>query len=386
MILIFGCDSNMFPERREINDFEMVQLIAIDKCSRTGLVEVTVIDKITKEKSNGGSGSEIVNITSGIGRTAFEAVRNLKAHSDKAVFFSHAEYFIFGETAASEDFGKYFDIISRDPELRLTPKVYIAKGCMAKDLVFDTASQDKYIVDRLRNMGYDQRVLGRMSEVSIIDVIRMLNTPDEATVIPALERHEIQDEMTTGNMPRYDIITAGYAVIKNFKLAGYINESLSRGYNFLVNKLQSTPMSMTDFSGEYVGLEVVDSKTRVKANFKGDRLIGVIFVTHVISNVEEQHSRENIISKKGIADLGIKQSEIILNEMEEVIKLSKKLEIDCIDLRKRIRLHHPVKWEKIKNEWDKIYPELDIKVIVTSEVARTYEINQPNGYEMRQSK
>ncbi|HBN83404.1 MAG TPA: hypothetical protein DDZ89_06120, partial [Clostridiales bacterium] len=371
------------PQRTEINQIELVQLMTIDKCEKTGQIEVSVISKVGKNSGGtGDSDKETINAISGVGHTVFEAVRKLKSHSDKMIYFSHVEYFIIGEGAAADSFEKYFDVISRDPELRLTPKVYIAKGCMAKDLVFDTVSPEKYIIDRLKTMGDDEKVLGVTSEVSIIEVMNMLVTPNVATVIPALERKEIHDEKSSTKLPEYDVVTAGYAMIKNFKLCGYIDSSLSRGHNFIVGKLSSTPISVKDFTGQYVALELISAKTKVKGHFKGKRLTGVTIETLVYSNVEEQHSSANIFTEESVVDLGDKQAKIIAEEMEKVIELSQEIEIDCIELGKRIRMRYPFKWDDIEKDWGEIYPQLDIKVDVTTNVIRTYEINQPIGYEM----
>lgn len=382
-LMLLGCHPNFIPQKAEIDQIELVQLMTVDKCEKTGQIEVSVINKIGKDiGGSGSSAQETINVVSGIGHTVFEAVRHLKSHSNKIIYFSHVEYFIIGEVAAADDFEKHFDVISRDPELRLTPKVYIAKGCMAKDLVYDTVSPERYIVDRLKSMGDDEMVLGVTSEVSIIDVMNMLATPNVATVIPALERKEIRDEVSSGKLPKYDVVTAGYAMIKNHKLCGFIDRSLSRGHNFLVGKLSSTPISVKDFTGQYVGLEVTSAKTKIKGHFKGKQLVGVTIETAVDSNVDEQHSRVNIFTKESVADLGKKQAKIITDEMEKVIKISQEMEVDCIELGKRIRMRYPFKWDDIQDDWGEIYPQLDIKVNVTTNIIRTYEINQPVGYEM----
>jgi hypothetical protein len=42
---MLGCSSDFFPIKREIDQIEMVQLMTIDKCNETGLVEVAVVNK-----------------------------------------------------------------------------------------------------------------------------------------------------------------------------------------------------------------------------------------------------------------------------------------------------------------------------------------------------
>lgn len=379
-----GCKSDIFPAGREIDQFEMVQVVGIDRSAEDpSMAEVTFISQIERGSSGKSEGGiRQVTVKSSTGPTVFDAERKIKAHSDKLVFLGHVDFFIIGEAAAEEDFTKYFDFINRDHEMRLSPKVFIAKGCSAKDLIFNTSSSDKFIMDRLKNIEFDRALLSNIDQVRIIDVQGMLDNTNEATVIPALKQESIRDEFFTGKTPKTDLATGGYAVIRDFKLVGYISDIHSRGYNFLVNKVKSCPVSVKDSSGQYVGLEVIQSKTKVEAHFNGDRLEGITYKTNVMSNIEEQQSRDNIYTQSALLDLASKQSEAIRAEMIEAIDLSKEFKTDCFGLGQEIRMHHPLKWEHIKDNWSEIYPDLKIDVVVESEIERTYDIREPNGYQM----
>ena len=65
--------------------------------------------------------------------------------------------------------------------------------------------------------------------------------------------------------------------------------------------------------------------------------------------------------------------------MEAVILKSKEFGIDCTALGEKIRMQHPFKWEKIKENWTEIYPSLPVNITVESRVERTYNIVLPNG-------
>ena len=388
-IAFSGCDSNLIPSMEEIDQFQIVEVVGIDKCAEDpSKVEVTFISKLEKSTSGnsgwgGGGGSTIVTISSSKGADVFDAEREIKAHSDNKTFLGHVDYFLIGEDAAKEDFTKYFDFINRDHETRLSPKVYITKGCSAKEFIFTTSTGDKFIADRLKNIPSDIDLLSNIDQVKILDVSAMLNNPNEATIIPALRIKEIKDEkLTGGDMPERDICESGYAVIKNFKLAGYISDTYSRGYNFLVNKVESCPVSVKDSTGLYVGLEVIDANTKMEAEFNGDTLEKVIYTTHVTCNLQEQQSREKITDQSTIENLCTNASEIIKAEMEKVIGLSKEYKTDCTRLSEKIEMQHPLKWKKIKDRWNEIYPDLIIEVVVKTDMARTYDIREPNGYQM----
>jgi spore germination protein KC len=41
---------------------------------------------------------------------------------------------------------------------------------------------------------------------------------------------------------------------------------------------------------------------------------------------------------------------------------------------------HPVKWDKIKDKWDEIFPEIQYDIQIESHVLRTYDIREPNTH------
>ncbi len=78
-------------------------------------------------------------------------------------------------------------------------------------------------------------IFSNTNQVRIVDVSQMMDNVNVATVIPALSNVEIHDEEFIGEMPKKDVALKGYAVLKDFKLAGYIDENYSRGLNFITN-------------------------------------------------------------------------------------------------------------------------------------------------------
>ncbi|MGE4485868.1 MAG: Ger(x)C family spore germination protein [Oscillospiraceae bacterium] len=384
--VLTGCDKDVFPAKGEIDKYEVVQVFGIDRCKEDpSNVEITLIAEKAKMSSGkggeSGGGAKSYEILSSTGKTVFEAERILKSHTDKKMFFGYTEYFLIGEDAAKDDIVKYFDFVIRGHEIRLSPKVFIVSGCSIKDFVNQTSSTDKYVVDMLQNIESEINDMSNFGQLQIIDVANMLNDDSSAAIIPVLKCGDIKDEkIVGGELPEKDPETCGYAIIKDFKLVGYIEEDISRGYNFLVGKVKSSPISIKDVTGMNVCLEVINEITDVKARFNGDTLEGVTYKTHIYSNIVEQQSKDDLVSQEDIDDLSKKQSDVIKAEMEAVIGLSKKYEIDCTNLGDKIRIRHPLKWEKIKDKWKEVYPNIKIDVEVTSDLRRIYDIAEPIGY------
>lgn len=373
-----GC-GDFFPKGKEMEKYDAATVIGIDRCeSDPSRIEVTLLTKV--DKSGDGGGSVTIKTLSETGPTAFEAQRNLRGKEEKVTFLGYIDYFLIGEDAAKEDFTKYFDYFVRDHETRYTPRIFVVKDGTAKELIETTSSTKIFLTDQLENIVSAADILGNSGDVRILDAVNMLNSKTGATVIPAIRSKELENQKRSGEMAEKDVAAAGFSVIKDFKLAGYFDGSSILGYNFLMNKVKSCPISIKDMNGEYTALEVVYSDTSSENKFEDGELKEVTYKVRVISTLAEQQSREKITTEEGVTDLENKQDEYISSVMSDAISTSKEFGADCFGLADKVRYQHPVKWEKIKDNWSDIYPDLTINIEVTSTIARTYDINQPIGY------
>ncbi|PKM72172.1 MAG: hypothetical protein CVU91_10610 [Firmicutes bacterium HGW-Firmicutes-16] len=376
-----GCEG-FFPAASEIESYDTIQIIGIDVSEDDpSQIEVTLISKAEKSTGSETSGGVTINTYWASGPTAFETQRGLRAKEDKVTFLGYVDYILIGEKAAQEDFTKYFDYVVRDHETRLSPKVFVIRDCTVKDFIKKTSSSEMFLADRLDNIINGKDILANTTETRAIKVMGMLDNTKASTVIPALECDERHNHDITGEMPEKHVDANGYAIIKDFKLAGFIEADCASGFNFLTNVVDSYPVSVKDNTGAYVGLEVVKSDTKMEAHFDGDKLEGVTYKTFVTSALPEQQSRQKIATREGVAFMCSEQSQTIKLLMEDVIKTSKELKTDCIGLGERIRIQYPYKWEKIKDKWKEMYPELKVDVSVDSEIVRSYDFILPNGYQ-----
>jgi spore germination protein KC len=376
-ISLSGCNRNFLPTQAEIEEYDPLQVVGIDRCADDpSLVEVTFVSQ-TKRSSGKEGGKSIIRIMSDTGRSVFEAERKIKAGTSKRMFFGYTDYFLIGEDAAKEDFTKYFDFILRGHEIRLSPKVYIIREGTAKELLFTTSSEDRFILEKLDGFERNIDLLSSSKEVDIIEVANMLE--DGSVVLPAIKCGEYKNKKIIEKQPEKNLNLSGYAFLKDNVLSGYIDKEYSCGYNLLINKVSSLLVNIIDESGKTVAMEVLEAKTKVKANFNGDKLEEVTFNTSVTTNIVEQHSLDDIFKQNVFQKLKSEVSEAIKIKMEKVIAISQEKKTDFIQLGQRLEASHPYKWRKIKNDWDKNYPELNIKVVVETHILRSYDIQKAMG-------
>jgi len=377
-----GCKNSILPQSKEISDLQLVQVIGIDKLSGdTDNFMLTIASKNLEEgggqESSEGAGGktggsvEKALVLTAKGKTIFDAVRKLQTHSNKTLFWGHAEYYLIGEEAARDNIAKYLDFFTRDHELRIESKIYIVRDSTAKDLIEQFNQGDFYIFDKLTILGQNIELLSNSEEMHVHDLMRLINIHHESARAPCI--YLTNREGGEGQQVK-DIEVCGYAIFANLKLAGYIDIDISRGLNLITNNVGSSIVVVKDLTGKDVSLEIINSNTEVIPFFTGDNLDSVTLKTKVISNIGEIQSQIDITDEEFISYIESQQSEILKNEMEKVLEKVLDFNSDCLGICDRIRLKRPLKWHKIEDKWMEIWPNLKFNIQVESEIQRSYEM------------
>jgi spore germination protein KC len=384
--LCAGCAHGVFPLMSDIEQFEIIRVIGVDADAKTeGNVEITLLAGKPEPETGGeqaGAGMAYA-LASESAPTAFEAINILNMRADKRQHLGYIDYYIVGEAAARDGIAKYTDFLTRDHETRFSSKVYIARGTTARELIALSCSSNKNLEDALDNMAETVNVMSNTTLVRVIDMMNMLDYHASAAVLPALRYHPVYGGGNDGDGgdPGFSIAPDGYAVLDGGALTGYIEPGYARGYNFLTNRVNSSPVSVKDEKGDLAGFEVVSENTRVSARFDGNGVpLEVTYRTRVYANIAEQHSDANIFTPQARLALSAGISGVIRSEMESVIERSFELGLDCTQLGDRLRIAYPVKWKKAASRWREIYPTLKISVEVETEIMRVYSLREPNGY------
>ena len=272
-VLLFtlaGCKSNFFPKPREISDLQLVQVIGVDLNEKEpGQIQLSIASKNLDVShdggSSGGDGGAKSNakkalVQTATGVTVFDAVRNMQTHGNKTLFWSHTEYYLIGEEAAKDNLIHYLDFFTRDHELRIEAKVLIVKGSTAKELIEQVNLSDFFIVDILESLDRGIELLSISEEMKISELIRFVDIHHSSARIPCIE---LVHRSSESGISEPDIEPFGYAIIKDLKLAGYIDKSISRGVNLITNQMKSSIVNVSDLSGGKVSLEIIQCKTEV---------------------------------------------------------------------------------------------------------------------------
>ena len=214
--LLTGCAGPLHP--RELQELQPVQTLGFDT-GTAGEILVTASDP------GDGEGAPPLRLAArGPGVAA--AVEALGTQSPReALFCAHVRFVVLGEDAARSGAGEVLDWFERSTQTRLSLPLFVVRGGSAGELMADPETPDREISALLATVDRQTERRGPVFCFTVLDVARSLARSGAAlccAVRPAGE----------GGAP----LPAGYAVLRDGALAGWLDEGESRGATLLLGK------------------------------------------------------------------------------------------------------------------------------------------------------
>lgn len=373
-IYLSSC-SQIVQGRAEIDKLFITRVISIDE-AEDGKIMVTLT---TKSISGGGGGQESKETSENIisyGQTMADAHKNLIIHTDKRPTFGHTEYILFGEAIAKKGIRPYLDYISRYNEFRYNAKIYIVKGNTANSLVKKSSSSKLFVGDRLSSNEENAVLTSLSSAVTLNEALLILDNRDLDLFIPYAE---MSNAFITGESDaKYDILLSGYALFNEDKLSYLTSMEEARGINWMMNRIGSGLIMVTDQSREKIALNIIKGKTKIEPEIIGNELhckVGIEFST----NISEIMGIKSVLDRKGIEDLVSLQNMAIKREVEKTISIAQKNNSDHFSTISKFIIKYPKMKSYFMENWKDLFPDIKFDVSVKSNVKGTYMINEPSG-------
>ncbi|MCL2488318.1 MAG: hypothetical protein FWE80_06505 [Oscillospiraceae bacterium] len=339
--LYYGKD--FLPARGELTDTSPAIVFGVDRDG--GEVEVTLVlhnaeqggeGKMKPEDGDDG-GEENNAVISARAPTAAAALQKIRRRCAKSVTTGAVAFFIIGEKAA-EELHALAGFLVRDNSFSLTSQVFIAKDG-ARELL-GGADPESWI-GGLDIYGEDSGNAAISSPYRLLELLRDLSGGGDFTV-PVLLKGQEKD----------GILPDGYAVIKNGGPAGYIGREAARGYHLLTGKPVESVLDIQLPAGT-AALRVEKARVSCDFNFSDAALTGIHAVVRVTVGAEE--------TPAGPAGLEKAAAGVLREEIERVLALREQWGSDFLGLSGRLRMRHPVRWERMADR-ERIIAETPVTV------------------------
>lgn len=358
-------------DRQELDSLAIVFGLGIDKAASPEEIKMTaqiVKPGEIKGTSEGQSGGRSYINLSTTSDTSFRTIRNFTFQSSRKLFWSHNTIIIFGEDLAKEGLEKYIDFFLRDPEVRRTVWILIAKGPAGTILEADP-TLEKIPASDIGKLIEDRKVTSQVAGVNLHEFASRLFSKTTAPVAPLID-------ITEENKQKIAKII-GTAVFKKGQMVGTLNKSETRGLLWVLDEVGSGIIVVNaPKSGEKVSLEIIRSSTKIIPEIKN----GTLHITIKIKeegNLGEQMAPEDLTDPILFSSLEKRQAEAIKKEVLSAWEKARQYNTDIFGFGEAVHKKYPKQWEEIEDEWDDYFPEIKLSLEVEAKLRRSGMTTKP---------
>ena len=365
-LLVSGCWS-----RREVNEVTISSALAIDQESEQ---EIRVTMQVLQPTTTGESGvprPTVFNVTA-TGKTTADALRNLNQVLSRRPEWKHNNAIILGEAVARQGVSDALDFFVRDHESRLDQWLLVTHGRAADVLVprFKLEPNQGVGIRRLNRNAV--RLTARTVPIRLYDFMLSLTNPPEAPLAAGVETVQFPDPSNEERLTQR-LRIAGTAVFRQDRLAGWLDESESRGLQWLRGHITG-PMLVVPCRkgpGQGIGVEVMRVRAKLRAQWQGT-LPTVRVMVNVSAKLGDLMCPEDLSQRQAQHDLQYRTAALIEAEIENVLeRLQHDLVADPVGIATAIERRFPAQWKQLRPRWDEVFPKIKVKPEVAVELEQT---------------
>ncbi|WP_309120148.1 Ger(x)C family spore germination protein [Paenibacillus sp.] len=373
MLLQAGCWNY-----RELNELAIVSAMGVDKTSRgeyRASVQIINAREIAGRKATGNAMP--VTVYAATGRTLFEAIRKTGNIVPRRINVQHMRDFVIGEELAREGVKDIFDLMERDHEMRLTTRVFIARGTSAESILGTlTAIESIPAIALLGKLKVSGGVMGEHFETKVDDVIRRLQVKGGGPVISGVmlvgdeSMSEVKANVERTALPAVLMIN-GMGLFREGQLVGWIKGDPAKGLTWISNKMKSSIVVLDCEKREgKVAIEILRSSTVVEAKVRNDKP-SVDIAVREVGNVGEAMCPIDLNKSAEIRELEKQWSDATERAILAAVKEAMKLKTDTLGFGEAVERADPKAWKRMERDWGRIFPTCDVTVRVEASIQRT---------------
>lgn len=365
---------------REINDLAIVGATEINKIDDNYQVTVQAINPQAPDKTTNPQAPFV--IYTGTGKTIQEAYRSITLTSSRFLYSNHLQLLIINEKVAKEDISSIIDYYVRNPGIRT--EFYILIGKDDNILSITTPIDEIPSASIKESIENNYKYYGVTSRVTFSEFVDMNLNPNLEIVLPSIELikdiptkdkdeqkdeksneendESSQDETSNKNTESTEVkskyLLSGYAIFKDSHLIGYLNNEESIHYNILNNNIKNTIITYECEKNKYLAIEVIDSNSSIKIKNNN-----VEITINLEGNINEVHCNIDIKKSENISKIS-KEIEKKLNKeiTDNILNIRTTYKSDIFKFKDIIYKHDYNYYQKIKNNYDEAYQNLNISV------------------------
>lgn len=369
-LLLAGC-----WDRVEINEVALVTGLGIDQKNEQ-TIELTAemhIPKVSEgDGGGGGSGGPETFVRSGEGHTIADAISDLQEKLPREVFWGQTKVIVFGEQLAKDGIRVPLDFLTRHPQPRLRAQMFVAKG-MAKDVLVLHPPLERSPSEVLRELAKSEVLMN----VTLKQLLQMVSGDAQAAALPMVRI--IPPEKGMGPLQTIAYINQT-AIFKKDKMVGQIGDTLTRGLLWFRNEIEQANVSIKPEKEKgYVSMILLRANSELIPKIEdGKWKMSVKAVTE--DDVIVNGSKLSLMNPKFIEMLQKEMEKDLQHRLTQALdKVQKEMKVDIFGFAEEFHRKYPKEWKKVKADWDKIFPTVEVTYDIKAYIRRPGLSTVPQG-------
>lgn len=357
--------------QRELNELNIAIGMGIDKDPTNPeyikmIAQIVKPDAIKNDSGGDGERSKAYFNAESKGRNSFEAIRDFSHTIDNRLYQAHTVVIIMGNEIAKDGIGKHLDFFIRSIETRPLTKIVIAKGTAAETLDVE-AELNKLPAMNIDNLIQTQVHDGHIIEATIQTYISALICKTESFTAPIIKIEKTGDKKI--------LSIEGIAIFKQDKMIGKLSMDESRGLLWVKDLIKSGVVTVyidegnaaieIDKASSDITVEIHNEKPIMKVKIKVDGLLAT------------QTCKRNLETLSGFKQLERLLEKEIEKEINITLKKVQEMNADIYGFGEEVHKHYKKEWEQMENQWDKLFPMLQVDIEITAKMVSGGTIIKP---------
>lgn len=352
----------------EIDGLGIILAMGIDSGGEDNYSVSVQMLNVDNEVSNSQIDSKVFTST---GKTIMNALYSINKRIGKNLNYSHMQYLVIGDELARKGIDQVIDFSLRFNQVRPNIPMFVTKN-KAKEILNTKVSTNVISAFAVRDLIDIQKNAGYAEITSSLDYVDSTHTGSGDTVIGEIE---IDNLKTNQNEKNYNL--SGSAVFKKDKLVGYLSAEETRGLNWIKGNIRSGDIEI-EYANSKISFDIKASSSKIYTYVNDNKNVNAKVEINVRSNISEMPSNINPNDKPQVLDkLEMKENKIIYSEVNMALyKTQKEFSADVFGFGSNLYARDYNKWSDIEKKWDEQFKNININVIVNSNIKQTGTVSQ----------
>ncbi|MDR6998367.1 Ger(x)C family spore germination protein [Neobacillus niacini] len=369
-----------FVQDSMLNKIYIISSIGIDK-SKSGYVTTLQIYNPASNSKEGAAeqGAYSYSVEA---RTIPEAIDLLQNRIPRSIFLDDTEVAVIGESLVkSEGISSVTHYILRESNFPSNIRFVIAKGVTPDKLLQIFTPVQKISGNRFEEMlNRKQESWADLPNMTADKIMGLLKQNRKKLTIPYITlKGDLSKGLLKSNIekstPDAYLEMDGVAVFQHQRLSYWLSSMESTLYALARNKVNNTILVTKCGNKQgYVTWKDVQSKPEIKID-DNKGVPSFLLHIHIKGKLEDVSCKMDTSTVQAIARLEQETELELQNQINKLIAKTQNRKTDIVGFAETLYRKQPDKWNRVKHNWDSVYPTVPIRTKVKVDILDTGDIS-----------